>query len=79
VITDGEQTKPTFATYHLTGVGNLAPDGVVIDCISVDVDRMQPNFEPTRRQSMVSLLGNLAWGPETGFRDMCHREISSTT
>ena len=29
VITDGEQTKPSFATYPLAGL-NLAPDGVVI-------------------------------------------------
>src|SRR5580704_197397 len=30
VLTDGEQTKPSFATYPLTGLSNLAPDGVVI-------------------------------------------------
>ena len=30
VITDGEQTKPSFATYPLSGLQNLAPDGVVI-------------------------------------------------
>ena len=30
VITDGEQTKPSFATYPLEGLANLAPDGVVI-------------------------------------------------
>src|SRR5271165_6132586 len=30
VITDGEQTKPSFATYPLLGLENLAPDGVVI-------------------------------------------------
>jgi 5-methyltetrahydropteroyltriglutamate--homocysteine methyltransferase len=30
VITDGEQTKPSFATYPLTGLDNLAPDGVEI-------------------------------------------------
>jgi 5-methyltetrahydropteroyltriglutamate--homocysteine methyltransferase len=30
VLTDGEQTKPSFATYPLTGLGNLAADGVVI-------------------------------------------------
>jgi 5-methyltetrahydropteroyltriglutamate--homocysteine methyltransferase len=30
VITDGEQTKPSFATYPLTGLGNLAGDGVTI-------------------------------------------------
>jgi 5-methyltetrahydropteroyltriglutamate--homocysteine methyltransferase len=30
VITDGEQAKPSFATYPLTGLNNLAPDGVVI-------------------------------------------------
>jgi 5-methyltetrahydropteroyltriglutamate--homocysteine methyltransferase len=30
IITDGEQTKPSFATYPLTGLQHLAPDGVVI-------------------------------------------------
>lgn len=30
IITDGEQTKPSFATYPLAGLPNLAPDGVVI-------------------------------------------------
>jgi 5-methyltetrahydropteroyltriglutamate--homocysteine methyltransferase len=30
VITDGEQTKPSFATYPLAGLTNLAPDGVEI-------------------------------------------------
>ncbi|TCO54388.1 cobalamin-independent methionine synthase II family protein [Actinocrispum wychmicini] len=30
VVTDGEQSKPSFATYPLAGFGALAPDGVVI-------------------------------------------------
>jgi 5-methyltetrahydropteroyltriglutamate--homocysteine methyltransferase len=30
IITDGEQTKPSFATYPLSGLSNLAPNGVVI-------------------------------------------------
>lgn len=30
VITDGEQTKPSFATYPLQGLDNLAPDGMTI-------------------------------------------------
>ena len=30
VITDGEQAKPSFATYPIDGLENLAPDGVVI-------------------------------------------------
>jgi 5-methyltetrahydropteroyltriglutamate--homocysteine methyltransferase len=30
VITDGEQRKPSFATYPLAGLDNLAPDGAVI-------------------------------------------------
>jgi 5-methyltetrahydropteroyltriglutamate--homocysteine methyltransferase len=30
VITDGEQTKPSFATYPLSGLSNLDPDGVTI-------------------------------------------------
>lgn len=30
IITDGEQTKPSFATYPLDGLRNLAPDGVSV-------------------------------------------------
>jgi 5-methyltetrahydropteroyltriglutamate--homocysteine methyltransferase len=30
VITDGEQTKPSFATYPIQGMQQLSPDGVVI-------------------------------------------------
>jgi len=30
VVSDGEQTKPSFATYPLAGLDNLASDGVVI-------------------------------------------------
>ncbi|HKW40315.1 MAG TPA: cobalamin-independent methionine synthase II family protein [Gemmatimonadales bacterium] len=30
VITDGEQAKPSFATYPIDGLANLAPDGVTI-------------------------------------------------
>jgi 5-methyltetrahydropteroyltriglutamate--homocysteine methyltransferase len=30
VITDGEQTKPSFISYPIAGLANLAPDGVVI-------------------------------------------------
>ncbi len=30
VITDGEQTKPSFATYPVHGLANLAPDGITV-------------------------------------------------
>jgi len=30
VVTDGEQRKPSFATYPIAGLENLAPDGIVI-------------------------------------------------
>ena len=30
VVTDGEQSKPSFATYPLAGFKDLAPDGVII-------------------------------------------------
>ncbi len=30
LLSDGEQTKPSFATYPLAGLQNLAPDGAVI-------------------------------------------------
>ncbi|TAN52278.1 MAG: 5-methyltetrahydropteroyltriglutamate--homocysteine methyltransferase [Methylococcaceae bacterium] len=31
VISDGEQAKPSFATYPLHGLGNIAQDGIVIN------------------------------------------------
>jgi 5-methyltetrahydropteroyltriglutamate--homocysteine methyltransferase len=30
VITDGEQTKPSFATYPIHGLSSLAPDGITV-------------------------------------------------
>ncbi|MFD8247805.1 cobalamin-independent methionine synthase II family protein [Nocardia sp. NPDC059691] len=30
VVTDGEQSKPSFATYPIAGLDNLAPDGAII-------------------------------------------------
>jgi 5-methyltetrahydropteroyltriglutamate--homocysteine methyltransferase len=30
VVTDGEQSKPSFATYPIAGARNLSPDGVII-------------------------------------------------
>jgi 5-methyltetrahydropteroyltriglutamate--homocysteine methyltransferase len=30
VITDGEQTKPSFATYPIHGLNSLAPDGITV-------------------------------------------------
>lgn len=40
VISDGEQTKPSFATYPLTGLDNLAPDGVTIPFADGHVRRL---------------------------------------
>lgn len=40
VITDGEQTKPSFATYPISGLQNLAPDGVSIPFADGHVRRL---------------------------------------
>ncbi|HXM64607.1 MAG TPA: cobalamin-independent methionine synthase II family protein [Terriglobales bacterium] len=40
VITDGEQTKPSFATYPLRGLENLAPDGVTIPFVDGHTRRL---------------------------------------
>jgi 5-methyltetrahydropteroyltriglutamate--homocysteine methyltransferase len=40
VITDGEQTKPSFATYPIHGLENLAPDGVAIPFADGHVRRL---------------------------------------
>jgi len=40
VLTDGEQTKPSFATYPLSGLENLAPDGVTIPFADGHVRRL---------------------------------------
>jgi len=44
VITDGEQTKPSFATYPIHGLTTLAPDGVVIQFADGHV-RQLPRLE----------------------------------
>jgi 5-methyltetrahydropteroyltriglutamate--homocysteine methyltransferase len=52
VISDGEQTKPSFATYPLSGLTNLAPDGVIIPFADGHV-RQLPRYDqqalPLRR------------------------------
>ncbi|MGO8792379.1 MAG: cobalamin-independent methionine synthase II family protein [Terriglobia bacterium] len=40
VITDGEQTKPSFATYPIHGLANLAPDGVTVPFADGHVRRL---------------------------------------
>lgn len=40
VITDGEQTKPSFATYPIHGLESLAPDGVAIPFADGHVRRL---------------------------------------
>jgi 5-methyltetrahydropteroyltriglutamate--homocysteine methyltransferase len=40
VIADGEQTKPSFATYPIHGLGNLAPDGVSVPFADGHVRRL---------------------------------------
>src|SRR5262245_47249145 len=40
VITDGEQTKPSFATYPIHGLDNIAPDGVIIPFADGDQRRL---------------------------------------
>lgn len=40
VITDGEQSKPSFATYPVAGLQGLAPDGIVIPFADGHVRRL---------------------------------------
>jgi 5-methyltetrahydropteroyltriglutamate--homocysteine methyltransferase len=40
VITDGEQTKPSFATYPIHGLANLAPDGITVPFADGHVRRL---------------------------------------
>ena len=56
VITDGEQTKPSFATYPIHGLTNLASDGVVIPFADGHV-RQLPRLTagPFRYQTYASL------------------------
>ena len=54
IITDGEQTKPSFATYPLSGLGNLASDGVMIPFADGHT-RQLPRLT-AGRSTMVSML-----------------------
>jgi 5-methyltetrahydropteroyltriglutamate--homocysteine methyltransferase len=40
VITDGEQTKPSFATYPIHGLANLASDGITVPFVDGHVRRL---------------------------------------
>lgn len=55
VITDGEQSKPSFATYPLAGLENLAPEGVVI-----------PFEDGHTRQLPVLTAGPFRYGTNAG-------------
>ena len=54
VITDGEQSKPSFATYPLAGLAALAPDGVVIPFADGHT-RQLPGRSATRITPMITL------------------------
>src|SRR6202008_4940117 len=55
VITDGEQTKPSFATYPIHSLSNLSPDGVKIQFADGHVRKLPKlssgpfGTRPTRR------------------------------
>ncbi len=40
VISDGEQTKPSFVTYPLAGLENLAPDGIILPFVDGHVRQL---------------------------------------
>jgi 5-methyltetrahydropteroyltriglutamate--homocysteine methyltransferase len=40
VVTDGEQRKPSFATYPIAGLDTLAPNGVVIPFVDGHTRRL---------------------------------------
>ena len=55
VVTDGEQRKPSFATYPIAGLETLAPDGVVI-----------PFADGHTRQLPVLTAGQFRYGTYAG-------------
>ncbi len=56
VITDGEQTKPSFATYPLSGLSNLASDGVIIPFAD-------GHSQAVKLESLWSLYWSKDWKP----------------
>lgn len=63
IITDGEQSKPSFATYPLDGLTNLGPDGVVI-----------PFADGHSRQLPCLTAGPFKYGGYTGtYVDMARK------
>ncbi len=63
IITDGEQSKPSFATYPLDGLTNLGPDGVVI-----------PFADGHTRQLPCLTAGPFQYGAYTGtYVDMARK------
>ena len=66
VITDGEQTKPSFATYPLAGLTNLASDGVTIPF----ADGHVREFKNTNRVLRACSFCN---GMKTGYTEAAGR------
>ncbi len=48
VVTDGEQRKPSFATYPIAGLKALAPDGLLNDFVALN-NRVLARFSPGER------------------------------
>src|SRR2546422_3644673 len=60
VITDGEQAKPSFATYPIDGLENLAPDGITIPFADGHVRQLPRSEEHTSElQSRLHLVCRL--------------------
>jgi hypothetical protein len=54
VIIDGWQTKPSFATYPIHGLDNIAPDGLIIP-FAVRLTTVITPPKPSRRQATAIL------------------------
>ena len=64
IVTDGEQSKPSFAIYPLAGLGTLSPDGVVIpfeDRRAGPVARAVAGLRGAQQSADRALLRSRAW------------------
>ena len=66
IVTDGEQSKPSFATYPLAGLATLSPDGVVIPFD--DGHTRQLPVLTAGTVSLYDLFGNLCRRREGPYR-----------
>src|SRR5450755_2166571 len=75
VITDGEQAKPSFATYPIQGLQNLSPGGVVIPFADGHLKKAKQLTALPVKQAVISASAISLLYPLDGIDGYSHEQF----